>query len=128
LLGLDDGVDHLLRPLRAVVQVLLVHEHHAAGVVAPDVAGKALHAADLEVLGQGVERLGDDVAGDALAGQGRRHVGRRQHQQVDLVGASCALAGFDTGQAVVVEHLLQHHVVEYQNGIATVLPPSCFTR
>lgn len=111
-LGLDDGVDHLLRPFGAIVQVLLVHEHHAAGVVAPDIPGKALHPADLEFLGQGVEGFGDYVAGDALAGQGRRHVRRRQHQQVDLVGRQRTVGWpAHRGQAVVAQQLLDHHVM-----------------
>ncbi len=112
-LGLDDGVDHLLRPFGTVVQVMLVHEHHAAGVVAPHIPGKALHPAHLEFLGQGIERLGDDVAGNPLAGQGWRHVRRRQHHQVDLVGPQGTAGGLaHRHQAVVAKQLLHHHVMD----------------
>ncbi|MCY1535285.1 hypothetical protein D9M68_706820 [compost metagenome] len=49
-LRLDDGVDHLLRPLRALVEVSLVHKHHTAGMVTPDISREALYATDLVVL------------------------------------------------------------------------------
>ena len=73
-LRFNNGIHDFLRPLRAVIQVMLMHKHHAAGVIAPHVPGKALHSPNLEVFRQGIERLGNDVASDALGGQCWRHV------------------------------------------------------
>ena len=89
-LRLDHGVDHLLRPFRPLLQVALVHEDDAAGVILPDVAGEAQNLADAECFGRGVERLGDDVTGDLVGGERRHHVGGRHHHQIDFVGGGCA--------------------------------------
>ncbi|MNY07275.1 hypothetical protein D3C86_1400720 [compost metagenome] len=111
-LGLDDGVDHLLRPLGTVVQILLMHEHHAASMVAPDIASEALHPADFELFGQGVEGFGDDVAGDAFTGQRGRHVRRRQHHQIHLIRRQSAAGRLaHRHQPVIAKQLLHHHVV-----------------
>src|SRR3546814_5407438 len=54
-LCLHNAADDFLRPFGALFQVLLVHQHDAAGMVFPYIAGKAQHLADLEQFGRRIE-------------------------------------------------------------------------
>ena len=84
----NDGIVYPLHPGRAggIHDVSLVHHHHAARMSLPDITGEAQHLGAGLKLAQGVERFGDDVGVDLLRRDGRRHIGRRQHQEIALVG------------------------------------------
>ena len=111
-LRFDHGIDHLLRPFGALLQVTLVHEDDAAGVILPNIAGEAQNFADAECFRRGVERFRNDVTGDLAGGEGRHHVGRRHHDQIDFV--RCRIAGpfGHRGQAVLAQQDLQHDIMD----------------
>ncbi|MPN44808.1 hypothetical protein SDC9_192375 [bioreactor metagenome] len=85
MLRIDHGIDHLLRPFGAILEIALVHGDDAARVLAPDVAGETQYAADTIGFCGGIERLGDDEAGNRTVGQGRSHVGRGHDGESDFV-------------------------------------------
>ena len=109
-LGLHQRIGHTLYPLRPALDIVRMRHRHAAGMVAPDIAGKAQHLAHALVLGHGIEGLGHDETGNVLRRQRRHHVGRRHHDQAHLTRARrVALRHF---QPVAAQQILQHHVVD----------------
>ena len=90
-LRFDHGIDYPLRPFGALLQVTLVHEDDAAGVILPNITGEAQNFADAECFRRGIERFRNDVAGDLAGGERRHHVGRRHHDKIDFV--RCRIAG-----------------------------------
>gem|GEM_PF-4637611 len=89
-----------------------MHEHHAASVIAPDTAAEALHPANLQLFGQGVEGFGNNVAGDAFTRQRRRHVRRWQHQQINLIRRQNAAGRLaHRHKSVIAKQLLHDHVM-----------------
>ena len=108
-LRFDQCIDHFLRPFRALFHIAAVHHRHAAGVITPHVGGKTQDFTDTELLGRGVERLGDDESGNAVRRQGRRHVRWRHDHQFHLFGCGgCLLGDFE---AVFAQQILQYHIV-----------------
>ena len=51
LLGVNQRVSHALAPCRAHAEIAFVHHDHAAGVVLPDIAGKAQDPPDMACFG-----------------------------------------------------------------------------
>ena len=100
--------NHVLHPFGAAGNIVLLHQRHAAGVVAPHIAGKAQHLTHAFGFGHGVERLGHDKAGNGAVGERGHHVGRRHHAQFHFARLRVFLHHFE---AVFAQNLLQHHVV-----------------
>lgn len=82
-LGSDHRVGERLHRLGSALDDLVAGDQHAAGVVTPHIAEEGVDAADLLEHCGGIERIGDHVAGDGPVGQGRHHVRRAHHDQLD---------------------------------------------
>ena len=78
-LGLNNAVDHALRPLRPVIQIALMHKDRAAGMILPGITRESQDLANSHDLCGGIKRFGHNVATDAACGQGRQHIGRRHN-------------------------------------------------
>ena len=106
---------HTLSPGRTcgIHGVVLVHDHHTAGVSFPDIAGEAQHLAARLELAKGIERFGHAVAVDLPGGKRGRHVRWIQHQQIHFVGGQLRVLRTDHGRQSGTAHdLLRDDVVD----------------
>ncbi len=109
-LRLNNAVHNRLGPLGAVDGVFFVHQHYAACVVFPDVAGKTQNLAHFQLFGRRVEGFRHDVTRDAAVCQCRQHVGWRHDDKLDLPGAWLAVG--NRFQPFAFQQMLQHDVVD----------------
>ena len=111
-LGADDRVHHLLRPLRLLRHGVLIHAHHAAGMVFPDVAGESQHPAAGLQLAKRVEWLGHDKGVDLFRRQRRRHIRRRHDHQIHLICRQRVFLVLDHRlESGLAQRNLQHDIV-----------------
>ena len=108
----DKCIHDLLGPCRLLFGQMLVHANDAAGMVFPDVAGKAQHdGAGLEFT-HGVKGFGDNIGVDLFGRQSGRHIRRRHDLQIDLIGGQLAALGFNNRlETLLAQGILQHNIM-----------------